>query len=1026
LKDESKTKKQLIAELAEARHRISQLLTESQCSKEALESKAGQPQALMDSAPVIMCQSDLTTKITYVNKKFEEVTGYAREDVLGKHWGTLGVLSRKNARLLTKRMAEKLKGSPPTPMEVQIKRKDGQSVWVTGIGEIVREHGRPVGFQVIAQDITNQKLDQQKIENAAKEWRTTFDAVSDWVSMHDRDFRILRLNKALADALGMTPQEIIDKTCYELIHGTKEPWPDCPHRKALDTGRPAWDEFFEPKLGIHIEASCSPIFNDSGETTGTVHIFRDITRRKLMEKTLRESEKRYRLVTENVADVIWVVDLNMHPTYMSPSITRLLGYTVEEAMAKPMEEVFTPASYKLAMKALAEELAIEKGKEKDLERSRALEVELNRKDGSVVPVEIKCTFLRDAKAQPVEILVVARDTTERRRAEQELRESERKYRAIFETTGTAMVIIEEDFTISLVNTEVERLFGYSRAEVENKKNWAEFVYAGDLDRLKEHHRLRRIDPDAVPKQYEARIIDRKGNIKNTLVSVGMIPGTDKSVASIIDITERKQQELEYKTILQTTIDGFWLADMQGRFLDVNDAYCRLIGYSRDELLKMSIPDIEAIERPEETAARIAKIRKVGGDRFETRHRCKDGRIVDVEISVNYLEIGDGRMVVFIRDITERKKMEEKLKESEELYRTLVELGDRIGEAIIMRQDTEQGEGMHVFVSDAWSRMTGYSEEELLNMSFFKLVHPKYRKNSLARYRRRMRGESIPGLFEISIVRKDGTEVPIELTSAYTTYRGKRALVAFIRDISERRKMREQLIMQDRLASIGQLTSGVAHELNNPLTSVVGFSSLLLQRELPDDVMEDLKTINSEAQRTANIVKNLLTFSRKQSQEKQPMVINESIQRVLELRAYEQKVYNIQVNTRFDPDLPQIMGNSSQLQQVFLNIIINAEFFMVEAHGKGTLTVTTEKVGDYVRASFADDGPGILEENKSSLFTPFFTTKEVGKGTGLGLSICHGIVTEHGGRIWAESELGRGATFIIELPVYKSSSQEDTK
>ena len=138
--------------------------------------------------------------------------------------------------------------------------------------------------------------------------------------------------------------------------------------------------------------------------------------------------------------------------------------------------------------------------------------------------------------------------------------------------------------------------------------------------------------------------------------------------------------------------------------------------------------------------------------------------------------------------------------------------------------------------------------------------------------------------------------------------------------------------------------------------------------------------------------------------------------MLELRAYEQKVNNIQVNTQFAPDLPEITADGFQLQQVLINIIINAEHFMIEAHRRGTFTITTERVGDIIRASFADDGPGIAEKNLGHLFDPFFTTKEVGKGTGLGLSISYGIITEHGGRIYAESELGKGATFIIELPI----------
>ena len=150
--------------------------------------------------------------------------------------------------------------------------------------------------------------------------------------------------------------------------------------------------------------------------------------------------------------------------------------------------------------------------------------------------------------------------------------------------------------------------------------------------------------------------------------------------------------------------------------------------------------------------------------------------------------------------------------------------------------------------------------------------------------------------------------------------------------------------------------------------------------------------------------------------KQLVNINSLIEKVLELRTYEQKVSNIRVNTRFDPDLSEVMADYFQLQQVFLNIIINAEHFMIEAHNKGTLTITTERIGNIIKASFTDDGSGIPEDDMGHLFDPFFTTKEVGQGTGLGLSICHGIITEHGGQIYAEGELGKGATFVVELPI----------
>ncbi|MCK4827598.1 PAS domain S-box protein, partial [bacterium] len=331
---EEKTKKELIYELEQMRQRITDLeSSESELKRleGTLKHSNEQLQTLIDNAPVIICRSDLKTKVTYVNKKFEEVTGYPRQEILGKSWVTLGAVSRETAKLLMNRMAEKLKGSPPTPTVVKVKCKDGRMVWVTGIGEIIKERGKPVGFQVIAQDITGQKLAKQKVEHAAQVWRDTFDAIPDWISIHLKNYKILRVNKAFADTFMMKPKDLIGRTCYELVHGMKEPWPECPHRQAMETGKLSRKEFYEPHLGIHVEASCSPISDGRGLTIGTVHIYRNITERKKLEDTLHKSVERYRLVTENAADVIWTADMNMRLTYISPSVIRLLGYSVEEA-----------------------------------------------------------------------------------------------------------------------------------------------------------------------------------------------------------------------------------------------------------------------------------------------------------------------------------------------------------------------------------------------------------------------------------------------------------------------------------------------------------------------------------------------------------------------------------------------------------------------------------------------------------------------------------------------------------------------
>lgn len=234
----------------------------------------------------------------------------------------------------------------------------------------------------------------------------------------------------------------------------------------------------------------------------------------------------------------------------------------------------------------------------------------------------------------------------------------------------------------------------------------------------------------------------------------------------------------------------------------------------------------------------------------------------------------------------------------------------------------------------------------------------------------------------------------------------------------------QLIQASKLAAIGRLTAGIAHELNNPLTAVLGYAQLLQAAELDERVKADLDKIVQGAERTAHIVRNLLTFARQQKPKRHLVNINDVLLSILDLQAYHLKVENIEVVKELARDLPPTVADPSQLSQVFLNLISNAQQAMVEAHGGGTLTVRSKLVnGGIIRVEIADDGPGIPLEILERIFDPFFTTKEVGQGTGLGLSICYGIVQEHGGHIWAESEPGQGATFFVELPVIEESLAE---
>jgi len=375
-----------------------------------------------------------------------------------------------------------------------------------------------------------------------------------------------------------------------------------------------------------------------------------------------------------------------------------------------------------------------------------------------------------------------------------------------------------------------------------------------------------------------------------------------------------------------------------------------------------------------------------------------------------LEAMRRRVVELERLEAEHQRAEEALRRPEEKLHLIF---DSIAEGITVTNL----DGTIEQLNEAMVDMHGYdSKQELIGRNILELIAEIDYARAKENLKRALEDEYIKDLY--IFLTKDRKKFDVELSA--TVFRdtsGEPIGFIFIsEDVTERKRMEEQLLITDRLASIGELASGIAHELNNPLTSVIGFSQLLLSKDLPDDIREDIKVIHSEARRTAEVMKNLLIFARKHAPVKQLVDINSVIEKVLTVRAYEQRVENIQVITRLAPDLPVTMADYFQLQQVFLNIIINAEHFMLEAHQRGTLTITTQRIGNTIRASFTDDGPGIAKENLGHLFDPFFTTKEVGQGTGLGLSICHGIITEHNGRIYAESELGKGATFVVELPI----------
>lgn len=368
--------------------------------------------------------------------------------------------------------------------------------------------------------------------------------------------------------------------------------------------------------------------------------------------------------------------------------------------------------------------------------------------------------------------------------------------------------------------------------------------------------------------------------------------------------------------------------------------------------------------------------------------------------------------------TDHRRIEDALQDSEVKYRNLI---DQSQDAIYLIHD-----GKFEIVNRRFVELFGYTQEEVNapEFDFMQLIAPKSWHIIEKRINEMEKVDSVSLQYELTALSRDGREIEVEASVSYIRYDSGFATQGILRDITERKRLQEQLLQSEKMSALGQLVSGVAHELNNPLTGVLGYAELLLtSSDLPKNANQNLMMIYDEAERARKIVENLLTFARQRKPEKKEIELNEIIERTLDIRAYAMRVNNIQVFKTLDQRIPLICADEYQIQQVFMNIIINAEQAILESHGEGQLEVETEwdTVKNRVRISFRDDGPGIIGENLSKIFDPFFTTKPDGKGTGLGLAISYGIVEEHEGRIIAENEEGGGARFVIELPMGEMDS-----
>lgn len=487
----------------------------------------------------------------------------------------------------------------------------------------------------------------------------------------------------------------------------------------------------------------------------------------------------------------------------------------------------------------------------------------------------------------------------------------------------------------------------------------------------------------------------------------------RTIHVLKDITDRREAERRYRELFDSIQEGLFFATPEGQFLDVNDAMVRMLGYeSRDELLRADVsahlyPTRAAKERLVNAIAERGALRNYA----ETLRR-KDGSLLHTLQNISAVRDALGRVVQIrglMLDVTEQKMFQSQLQRERDFNQKIL----NTTQSMILVLDTA---GLISYANKLCFE-AGYREEELIGHPLVKWVEGSQRLDFEAALQTTAHGQQVENL-ELRVKRSDGSmgHFSISLSPMRDESNQVNSVVVVMTDITDAVLLQAKLAHSEKMATIGRLVSGVAHEVNNPLAAILGFTDLLLENpEMPASARDDLQIILNETQRTKEIVQDLLSFARQRPAQREPMQVNAILRQTIKLRSYDFASHGVEVIEEFNENLEMAMGDPQQLQQVFLNILNNAYDAIQESGNHGRICIRTARAADLIEVAFIDNGTGISDPDR--IFDPFFTTKQAGKGTGLGLSICYGIVRAHGGEIlcW-NNEGGSGSTFVVRLPI----------
>jgi PAS domain S-box-containing protein len=486
----------------------------------------------------------------------------------------------------------------------------------------------------------------------------------------------------------------------------------------------------------------------------------------------------------------------------------------------------------------------------------------------------------------------------------------------------------------------------------------------------------------------------------------------QTVHVLVNIREQLEAERRYRDLFDSIQEGAFFCRPDGRMVEANPALVRIFGYSnREELLQVNLFD-DLVPQASQRGPLLAELLEADSLRnHEVTLRRKDGSMLEALLHVTAVREPQGTLVQYrglILDVTDQKVSRAALRRERDFNQGIL----NHTQSIILVLDAS---GCIGYVNHRAAEV-GYSAEALLGLPLARLIHTSHRPVFQEALRTVLDSGAVQRL-ELPFLRRDGSvaRFVVHLSSMREERGDSSSAVVVMTDVTEASLLQAKLAHTEKMAALGQLVSGVAHEVNNPLSAIVGFSDLLLENpELPEFAREELGVILQEAERTRLIVQNMLRFAREMPAQREPVQINLVLRQTLELRSYGLAGRNVEIVERLAENLPVVVADPHQLEQVFLNVLNNAFDAIEQVGRRGRIEVETKFRSENIEIYFRDNGPGI--SNPDRIFEPFFTTKPVGKGTGLGLSICYGIVHAHMGEIVCQNNAGaEGCTFVIRLP-----------